>query len=194
MTPDPPASRARAGPRRLLATFDERSVVVWQAHRHEVADEALRRQRFGGELWRTDRVTRFRVSLPSLLARTTWATRQGRERILAVRLARVGFDAILRQAVPAEFDPEVYPTRGAWHLATRYANVTVSWHRDVDPAGCECGWDTPRMGLREHALRSFTDEWVEGVEDVTSWVHANRGVAGCEPPLAGVAPYPVQVR
>lgn len=192
MNTSSPASRAPPG-RRVLATFDERAVVVWQAHRPEVADHALACQRFGGELWRIDRVTRLRLSLPSLLARSGWGTRAGRERILAVRLARAGFDAILRQAVPAEFDPAVYASKGAWHLATRYANVTLSWHRDVDAVGGECGWDTPRIGLREHALRAFTDQWVVGVEDVTAWVEANRGRAVCDLPVPPAIEYPVGV-
>lgn len=81
------------------ATFDRSVVVVWQAHSHEVADCALRAGRFGGRAWRTDRVTRFRLSLPSLLARNGWATRAGRERILAVKIQREGFDAMVRQAV-----------------------------------------------------------------------------------------------
>lgn len=183
-----------AGPRRVLATFDEHEVVVWQAHRPEVAREAVDHQRFGGRSWRTDRVTRLRLSLPSLLARCSWATRQGRERILAVRIGRAGFDAILRQAVPADFDTAVYASKGAWHLATRFANVTIGWHPDVDPAGGLLGWDTPRIGLRDHALRAFTDEWVVGIEDVTAWVEANRGRRDRDLPMPVVAAYPLEVR
>jgi hypothetical protein len=162
-------------PRTVLATYDARAVVVWQAHGAEVAEEAVRLGRFGGRLWRFDRMTRFRTSLPSLLARNGWATRPGRERILAVYVARDGFDALLRQAVHAAFEPAIYPSRMGWSLAVRFANVTVAWHPDVDPAGNELPRETLRVGVRDGALRSFTDQWVVGVEDFTDWVVAHRG-------------------
>lgn len=174
--------------RRLLATYDDETVLAWQAHRPDVADAALRDQRFGGGSWRTDRVTRMRLSLPSLLARCAWGTRGGRERILAVRLAREGFDAMLRQAVPAEFDPAVYASKAAFHLATRFANVSVAWHPDCAPDGATLGRLTPRFGLRDHALRAFTERWVLGVEDWTAWVAERRGASG-DLPVPVLAPY-----
>jgi len=182
----PPAGR------RVLATFDDRRVVVWQAHRPDVADAAIREQRFGGGSWRTDRVTRMRLSLPSLLARCSWGLRGGRERILAVSVSRAGFDAILRQAVPAEFEPDVYPTKAAWHLATRFANVSITWHPDRGPDGAPLERLTPRFGLRDHALAAFTERWVVGVEDWTAWVADHRARPGAALPVPVLAPYPVE--
>lgn len=181
-----------AGERRAVqATFDSSVVVVWQAHSHEVADAALRNGQFGGRLWRTDRVTRFRLSLPSLLARNGWATRPGRERILAVALRREGFDAMLRQAVHAGYEPDIYPTRNSWHLATRYGHVVVAWHSDVDPAGGELERDTLRMGVRDATLERFTRDWVVAVEDWTPWVVENRGRVGAALPVPVLSGYPL---
>ena len=180
-----------ADPRVVCATFDPDEVVVWQAHSNEVADCALRHGRFGGRAWRTDRVTRFRLSLPSLLARNGWATREGRERILAVRLKREGFDTMLRQAVHAGYEPEIYATRNTWHLATRYGHVVVAWHPDVDPSGAELGRETLRMGIRDAALERFTREWVVGIEDWTPWVLENRRQACASLPVPRLAPYPL---
>lgn len=184
-------ARTPPDPRVVRATFDSDVVVVWQAHSHEVADAALRAGRFGGKAWRTDRVTRFRVSLPSLLARNGWATREGRERILAVRLQREGFDTMLRQAVHAGYEPEIYATRNTWHLATRYGHVVVAWHPDVDPSGAELGRETLRIGVRDAALERFTREWVVGIEDWTPWVLENRTRACASLPVPMLAPYPL---
>ena len=152
----PAAAGAVRDRRTVLATFDDDRVLVWQAHCCPVAEEALRLGRFGGRIWRYDRVTRFRLSLPSLLTRNGWASRAGRERILAVWLKRLAFDAILRQAVHAAFEPAVYPTEMGWRLAVRYANVSLAWHPDVDPAGNELSRVTVRIGLRDGALRAVT--------------------------------------
>jgi hypothetical protein len=180
-----------AMPRTVCATFDAERVVVWQAHGTDVADAAVRQGRFGGRAWRTDRVTRFRLSLPSLLARNGWGTRPGRERILAVWLAREGFDAILRQAVHAAFEPGIYASRMGWQLATRFANAIVAWHPDVDPSGAPLARETVRVGLRDAALRDFTERWVLGVEDHTEWVVASRVHPTPELPVPELRVYPL---
>jgi hypothetical protein len=180
-------------PHTLLATWDAESVVVWQAHGHRVADAVLARGSFDVPEWRTDRTSRFRVSLPSLLWRCSWGTRPGRERILAVRLSRSGFDEVLRRAVPADDDRAVYPTEASWRLAMRYATATVSWHPDRSLEGEPTAWDTARFGLRDSQLGAFAREWVRGVEDVSDWVAAQRPPEGV--PREGqwpvVSPYPV---
>lgn len=183
-----------AHPRALLATFDDATVTVWQAHSHSVADEAVRTNGFGGSSWRTDRMTRFRLSLPSLLYRNGWATRKDRERILAVRVARSGFDALLRQAVHAAMEADCYATRAAWALATRFANVTLAWHPDVDPSGRALPRETVRIGVRDAALVRFTREWVVAVEDWTDWVVAHRGKVTDDLPVPAVDAYPLPER
>lgn len=171
--------------RPLRATFDASRVVVWQAHGAEIADHALAHGRFGGAGWRRDRLTGFRLSLPSLLARSDWGRAEGRERILAVSLSRDGFDALVHQAVLAENDPSVYPSAASWRLATRYANVTVAWHPDVDLGGVELPWQTPRFGVRDRAMERFSESIV-AIEDWTG--HLSNPSTLASP---AVAPYPV---
>lgn len=182
---------AVADPRIVRATFDERTVLVWQAHSPEVARAAVAHGGFGPRICWTERSTRFRLSLPALLARNGWGTRAGRECILGLRLLREGFDALLRQAVHEAIEPEIYPSRNAWHLARRYANVCVAWHRDVDPVGSELEWETLRVEVRDHALKKFVREWVVAIEDWTPWVASNRALADRSLPVPAVAPYPM---
>lgn len=186
--PFAPLVRWDVPPGTILATYTDASVVVWQAHGDAVADHALATGRFGGPAWRDDRVTRFRLSLPSLLCRCEWASRPGRERILAVHLRRSSFDELLRRAIPAEFDPAAYASTASWRLATRFATATVSWHPDCSLQGEHVPWQTPRFGVRDQALQAFATEWVVGIEDATDWVRAHRDAA---PGLAPVVrPYP----
>lgn len=180
-----------ASGRVLLATFDDDTVLTWQAHHADVAAEMISRGRPGGTSWRTDRVTRMRTSLPSLLARCDWGRRPGRERILGLRMTRAGFDAMLRQAVHGEFEPEVYATRGAWQLATRYAAVTLTWHPDRDAGGHELARQTVRIGVRDDALRRLTTEWVTGFEDFTPWVEQARVAPSVALAVPVLRPYPL---
>ena len=181
-----------ASGRHLLATFDNDQVVVWQAHSGDVARRALAAGRFGGPGWSTDRLSRMRLSLPSLLDRCDWGRRPGRERILAVTLRRQGLDAMLRQAAHGAYEPGVYASPASWRLATRYANVMIGWYPDRDPGGAELARATLRLGLRDAALARFTEEWVVGVEDWTGWVREHRDARRRELPVPRVRPYPLQ--
>jgi hypothetical protein len=178
-------------PRAVRATFDERTVLVWQAHTPEVAAAAVADGRYGPRICWSERSTRFRLSLPALLDRNGWGTAPGRECILGVRVLREGFDALLRQAVHDAMEPELYPSRNAWHLARRYANVCIAWHADVDPAGNALEWETLRVEVRDHALKRFVREWVVGIEDWTPWVRANRPLVERSLPVPAIAPYPL---
>ncbi len=182
-----PAGLGRA----VAASYDDDSVVLWSAHTSPVADATLAQGAFGGPDWRLNRVTRVRTSLPSLLARCDWGRRVGRERVLAVRVARPGFDAMLRQAVHAEFDPSIYRSRASWRLASRYAAVWVSWHPDLAHTGEALDRQTLRIGLRGEALRRFSTEWMVGVEDWTEWVQAHRDGPDPATPVPVQRPYPV---
>ena len=155
----------------MRAHFDDARVLLWQAHGAEVARHALAHGSFGGPQWRLGHITRVRTSLPSVLARSAWARKPGREHILGIWMARTAFDALLRQAVPADFEEGgLYASRSSWRLATRFAQVTASWHPQLDAFGEPTGGQAVRLGVREHALRTFASDQVLAIEDWTDRV------------------------
>lgn len=144
--------------RSVRAFHDDGRVLVWQAHRHDIADAVLRSGRLGGEVWSLRRHTIGRLSLGSLLARSAWGRRPGRERILGLWLPRSTFDALLGLAVHRVHDPSVYASVRQWRLALRWAQVSIEWHPDVDLEGVPNAAATPRLGFRQAALEAFTRE------------------------------------
>ncbi|MBX2800449.1 MAG: DUF4291 family protein [Myxococcales bacterium] len=115
------------------------------------------------------------VSLPGLLHATDWGRAPGHERILLSWVHRRGFEQLLHQAVPEEFDPTLYGQKNSWRLATRFACTLVRWTSDVDVHGKTLGHHTPAFSLRGPAMRQLQEVWVERVEDRTGWVAAHRG-------------------
>jgi hypothetical protein len=148
-------------------------VLVWQSHRPEVAAAAVSAGAFGGPEWRLSRTTRFRLSLGSALERSAWGSKPERERLLGVWITEEAFARYLRQAVLAERNDALYGSVQAYRLATRWAQVLVSWHDDVDLGGVATGQQTGRFGLRQAALSTFTNGDVVGVEDWTDRVRAD---------------------
>jgi hypothetical protein len=170
----------------LRAHFDDTTVTVLQSHAVELAEQVVAAGRFNVPGWHPGRTTRFRLSLGSALLRSERGMKPGRERLLAVKLSRSGFDELLNMAVLDDYVPALYPSRHAFRLATRFAQVLVSWHDDVDADGVELGAATVRVALRESALRAFTERWVVAVEDWTPLL-----APGAELPAFELRPYPL---
>jgi Domain of unknown function (DUF4291) len=84
--------------RHILAQFDSDSIYVYQAYRPSIARFAVEHQRFGGE-FSFSRMSWIKPNFLWMMYRSGWATKEGQEHILAVRLRRTFFDGVLRRAV-----------------------------------------------------------------------------------------------
>ncbi len=83
----PYAEQTQAWPsegRHVLAQHDAETVVVYQAFRPSIAEFAVRAGRFGGEFSLT-RMSWIKPNFLWMMYRSAWATKEGQERVLAVR-------------------------------------------------------------------------------------------------------------
>ncbi len=174
--------------RHLLAAFDARTVTVFAAHDRAIGAYAVAEQRFGGPAWADDRTTRFRLSLPRVMARSERGERAGKQAILGMTIRREHFDRLLRQAIHwREFPDGVFATRSQWRLAVRYAQVVVDWAPDCGPDGADLDRLTPRFGIHAPLLRTFATEWIVRIHDLSALAAQWR--SDPDPPTPVVAPY-----
>src|SRR6187401_437994 len=108
--------------RQIRADFDAGTIVVYQAYSPAIADAALAAGRFVAPFSFT-RMTWIKPSLLWLMHRSTWARKPGQERILAVRLARAGWEEALSQAVLTAPVPAIHGSAAAWNSAFATASV-----------------------------------------------------------------------
>ena len=73
--------------RHILAQFDADSIYVYQAYRPSIARFAVEHQKFGGE-FSLNRMSWIKPNFLWMMYRAGWATKEGQEHILAVRLRR----------------------------------------------------------------------------------------------------------
>lgn len=165
--------------RHILARFDESSVVVYQAYRPEIGRFAVEHQYFGGA-FSLGRMSWIKPNFLWMMYRCGWATKEGQELVLAVRLKRAAFDEILRLAVHSAHVPEVYGTREAWEKAVAGSDVRLQWDPDHDPKGRSLERRAIQLGLRGAVLAKYAREWILGIEDMTPFV---REQAGARDPL-----------
>jgi hypothetical protein len=162
--------------RHILAQFDDSSVVVYQAFRAEIADEAARLGRFGPSFSRS-RMSWIKPNFLWMMFRSGWATKEGQERVLAVRLHRTFFERVLVAAVPSSFSEEHHPSREAWAAAVKASEVRLQWDPDHDPRGAPEERRAIQLGLRGAMLAEYASDAIVEVEDVTEWVSAERARA-----------------
>lgn len=155
--------------RHVLAAWDDETVTVYQAYRPAIADWALEHGSFGGE-FSYSRMSWVKPGFLWMMYRSGWATKEGQERVLAIRLARAGFDRILAQAVESSFRAESWASRDAWQHALATSEVRLQWDPDHDPYGNPCERRAIQLGLRGSVLALYGRDWLRGIEDVTGFV------------------------
>jgi hypothetical protein len=163
--------------RHILAHYDETSIVVYQAFRPEIGAYAVEHQQLGGG-FKFRRMSWIKPSFLWMMYRSRWGRRPGQEMVLAVRIKRDFFDGVLAQAVPSEYDADLYPGRQAWREAVKTSSVRVQWDPDRGPEGAVVG-EEPRLkrraiqlGLRGSVLREYATSAIVEIIDLSAFLEA----------------------
>jgi hypothetical protein len=163
------AARWPSSRRHILAQFDDESIIVYQAYRPAIGHFAARHGYFGGE-FSLSRMSWIKTNFLWMMYRCGWASKEGQEVVLAVRLKRSAFDEILRLAIQSSFVPDVYENELAWRSAVASSHVRLQWDPDHDPSGAPVERRAIQLGLRGEALEKYAKEWLLGIDDVSQFV------------------------
>ena len=106
--------------------------------------------------------------------RAGWATKPNQEAILALRVARTFFDALLSRAVASTFDPTRFGGRDEWQKAVSLSDVRLQWDPDHDPHGAAQQRRAVQLGLRGDVLAQFGRRELIEVIDLTPMVAEQR--------------------
>ena len=142
--------------RQIRATYDEQHVVVYQAYRPEIADAAVRAQRFVAP-FSYSRMTWVKPSFLWMMERCGWATKPDQERVLAISLHRAEFDRAVASAVPSSTTVED-------------ASIRVQWDPERDLRGQRLEYRSLQLGLGRAVCRAYATKWLSRIEDVTPLV------------------------
>lgn len=152
--------------RHVMAQFDDESIVVYQAYRPEIGQFAATHGYFGGE-FSLSRMSWVKPNFLWMMYRCGWATKEGQEVVLAVRMRRAAFDQILEAAVPSTFWPHRYHDNAAWRTALAHSDVRLQWDPDHGPSGAPLERRAVQLGLRGEVLTKYAKEWIVDIQDVS---------------------------
>ncbi len=173
--------------RQVRARYDDDTITVYQAYGHAIADAALAAGTFTSPFSRT-RMTWIKPSFLWMMYRCGWAEKPGQERVLAIRMTRIGFEEALAMFCLSHFDPTLHRDREAWRAALRASPVRVQWDPERTLSGEALPFRSLQVGLSGIAVDNYVDEWIVGIEDITPRLAARR--AGVEP-MPSERPYPL---
>jgi Domain of unknown function (DUF4291) len=140
----------------IRADYDSSTIVVYQAYAPAIADAALAAGRFVAPFSFT-RMTWIKPSFLWLMHRSNWARKPGQERILAVRITRLGWEEALSQAVLTTSDVADAP-------------VHVQWDPERSARGAALNHYSIQVGIGRGLIRTFVDDWLVDLTDMTPQV------------------------
>jgi hypothetical protein len=181
--------------RQVRASFDDATIVVYQAYPRAIADAAMAAGIFVPPFKR-ERMTWIKPSFLWMMYRSGWATKPGQERVLAVRITRAGFERALAASCLSHFDRTVYDDATAWAARMRESEVRVQWDPERTPSGSPLPYRSLQVGLGGGAVDAYVDEWIVGIDDITERVHESHGLLRTNPDTLATAlpperPYPL---
>jgi hypothetical protein len=153
----------------VRADYDQNTIVVYQAYRAEIAEPAVRAQRFV-EPFSLNRMTWIKPSFLWMMGRCGWARKPGQEHVLAVRITREGWETALSQAVLSGFKLGIHADREDWERQMKAAAVRVQWDPERTLSGAVLDARSIQVGLSRHIIAEYVNEWTTEIRDVTPTV------------------------
>ncbi len=152
--------------RQICASYDDTTVVVYQAYSQQIAEPALAAGTFVPPFKR-ERMTWIKPSFLWMMYRCGWARKPGQERVLAITMTRTGFEWALRRGCLSHYVPELYSDRREWAQRLRASPVRIQWDPERDLHHRPLNRRSLQVGLSGEAVDAYVDTWISGIRDVT---------------------------
>ena len=171
--------------RHIYAAYDDEGVYVYQAFTPSIVQAALAKGTFGAGFG-LDRMTWIKPSFGWMLYRSGYATKLNQEAILKIKLRHASFLTILRRSVETTFNPSVYGSEGEWTRALSRSEVRHQWDPERHIKGHKLDRRAIQIGIRGETVQAYMNEWIIGLEEVTTLAHAIQAAVNAKRPLPDV--------
>ena len=158
----------------FIALEADDMLTFYAAFNDAIANYAVANQRFGGHAFSFNRMTWIKPSFMWMMYRSEWATAENQQRILALRIKKQDVVKILQEGVLSSFDATKYTDEAAWKQDLSQSEVRIQWDPDHDEYGMKLKRKAIQIGLKGEILRKFATEMLLQIEDITSFVRAQR--------------------
>ncbi|CAF0908185.1 unnamed protein product [Adineta steineri] len=155
----------------ILGSFDEESIIVYQAYNQDIAQFACENGCFiDCPGYDQDRMTWIKTNFLWMMYRSQWATKFNQQHILAIWLRRSAFDSYLAQSIDTSHTDLPKNDKKNSKIKTHGGSIRLQWDPDHRPDGQRVtGRRAIQLGLKK--IKSFLDgRDIIRIIDITSFV------------------------
>ncbi|MGC3002452.1 DUF4291 domain-containing protein [Streptomyces sp. G35A] len=161
--------------REIRAAYGASTITVYQAYPPELGLPAVREGRFPAA-WKRSRMTWVKPSFLWMMYRCGWGTKPGQETVLAVEIARDGFEWALRNACLSSYVHGLHSDRSTWQRRLKRSPARVQWDPERDLRLRPLSYRSLQLGLSGEAVERYADDWTVSIRDVTPLAHEIHGL------------------
>lgn len=152
--------------KQIRAVFDEQTITVYQAYKKDIALPAVANQKFVPP-FKMERMTWIKPSFLWMMYRAGWATKEGQEHILAVKIKREGFEWALQNCCLSHFDSSLFVSHEEWKNKLFASPVRLQWDPEKDIHLQNLNYRSIQIGLTGIAVEQYVNDWIVAIDDVT---------------------------
>ena len=154
--------------RQIRAHSTEEYIRVYQAYSDEIADSALKHQKFISPPYNMSRMTWIKPSFYWMMYRSGWGLKDNKQkRILAIDLKHCGFNWALSHSCLSSFKPDLMSSKEDWAKQKASSPVCIQWDPERDFSLNKLGYRSIQIGLSGEAVSRYANDWIVKIVDVT---------------------------
>lgn len=154
--------------REIRAEYDDQSITVYQAYSSFIALPAIQNQTFVSP-FKTTRMTWIKPSFLWMMYRSGWATKQGQEHILKIKISHKGFKWAVDNSCLSHFDSSLHESKEVWREQLNNAPVRIQWDPERNLFLEPQNHRAIQIGLSGIAVEKYINEWIISIEDITDF-------------------------
>ncbi len=151
----------------IRAVYDEETITIYQAYNKSIAESAVANQKFVSPPFKIERMTWIKPSFLWMMYRSGWASKDGQEHVLAIKIKRTGFQWALDNSCLSHFDENIHSSFEAWQKNLRSSPVRIQWDPERDIYMNKLEYRSLQIGLSGIAVEKYISEWIVSIEDIT---------------------------
>lgn len=156
--------------KQIRATFDDKTIRVYQAYSTDIAQSALNHGTFLCPPFKINRMTWIKPSFLWMMYRAGWGFKDINQRcILAIDITKEGFDWALNHSCPSH--PEPGMSQEAWNRLKENSPVRIQWDPERDIFLQALPHRSIQIGLSGIAVTLYIDQWIQQITNVTPLAH-----------------------
>lgn len=153
--------------RQVRATYDDKTIRVYQAYNDVIAESALEYGTFKSPPFKMGRMTWIKPSFLWMMYRSGWGKKDsGQNRILAIDITREGFEWALENSLLSH-EAKNYKDKEEWLKIKKATPIRIQWDPERNLQLQPLEHRAIQIGLSNEAVPLYVNDWIQSITEVS---------------------------